>query len=141
MTKKIRCALVTQQYYGGKVNVLTDFSINSKFLISILNSSLMSYWYCTKFESKHLKGGYLGFDIPSVKEIPVKEISPEQQKPFIQLVDQILLITKDKDYLDNEDKQMKVKKLENEIDSLVYKLYDLTPEEIKIVEEFNSKWE
>jgi hypothetical protein len=29
--------------------------------------------------------------------------------------------------------QVKVKSLEQEIDQLVYKLYDLTPEEIKIV--------
>ena len=139
MTKKIRCELVPQEYYGGKVNVLTDFSINSKFLISILNSSLMSYWYYTKFESKHLSGGYLGFDIPSVKEIPIKQISPEQQKPFIQLVNKILSITKTEDYLKNPDKQSKVKKLEKEMDNLVYDLYELTPEEIKIVEEFNQK--
>jgi hypothetical protein len=32
------------------------------------------------------------------------------------------------DYLKNPDKQAKVKKLEAQIDQLVYKLYDLTPE-------------
>ncbi len=47
---------------------------------------------------------------------------------------QILSITKDENYLDNPDKQVKVKRLEKEIDQLVYKLYELTPEEIKIVE-------
>ena len=52
---------------------------------------------------------------------------------------QIPSITKDGDYLDNPDKQAKVKRLEKEIDQLVYKLYELTPEEIKIVEEFNGK--
>jgi hypothetical protein len=36
--------------------------------------------------------------------------------------------------LQNLDKQAKVKALEAEIDQLAYKLYDLTPEEIKIVE-------
>ena len=30
------------------------------------------------------------------------------------------------------------KNLENQINQLVYKLHDLTPEEIKIVEEFNE---
>ena len=35
-------------------------------------------------------------------------------------------------------KQAKVRKLEREIDQLVYKLYELAPEEIKIVEEFNN---
>jgi hypothetical protein len=35
-------------------------------------------------------------------------------------------------------KQARVKTLENQIDQLVYKLYDLTPEEIQIVEGFNE---
>jgi hypothetical protein len=139
MTKQIRCMYTEEEYFGGKINVLVDFTIKPKYLLSVLNSSLQNYWYCTKFESKHLSGGYLGFDIPSVKEIPIKEIFPEAQKPFIQLVDQILSITKDDDYLKNPDKQAKVKKLEKEIDQLVYTLYELTPEEIKIVEAFGEK--
>ena len=52
---------------------------------------------------------------------------------------QILSITKDGDYLNNPDKQAKVKKLEKEIDQLVYRLYPLTSEEIKIVEEFGKE--
>jgi len=44
------------------------------------------------------------------------------------------LVTKSKDYLKDSQKQAKVKALEAEIDQLVYKLYDLTPEEIKIVD-------
>jgi len=39
----------------------------------------------------------------------------------------------------NPQKQAKVKEYERQIDELVYKLYGLTDEEIKIVEE--SKWE
>jgi len=47
----------------------------------------------------------------------------------------------DKDYLQNTDKQAKVRNLEKQIDQMVYKLYDLTPEEIAIVEggELNCK--
>ena len=73
-----------------------------------------------------------------LSEIPVKEISPKQQKPFIELVDKILSITKSGDYLQDKFKQAKVKSLEAEIDQLVYHLYDLTPEEIKIVEGENE---
>ena len=56
----------------------------------------------------------------------------------------ILAITKDEDYLQSPDKQAKVRDLEKQIDpvrcllssgvdQMVYKLYDLTPEEIAIV--------
>ena len=46
----------------------------------------------------------------------------------------LMSITKSKDYLKDSQKQARVKFIEAEIDQLVYKLYDLTPEEIKIVE-------
>jgi type II restriction/modification system DNA methylase subunit YeeA len=42
--------------------------------------------------------------------------------------------TQDDDYLQNAQKQEKVKEYERQIDQLVYKLYDLTDDEIKIVE-------
>jgi hypothetical protein len=49
-------------------------------------------------------------------------------------VDKILAITKDEDYLQNSQKQAQAKVLEREIDQMVYKLYGLTEEEIRIVE-------
>lgn len=48
---------------------------------------------------------------------------------------QILSLTQSPDYLANPQKQAKVKELEREIDQLVYKLYNLTEEEIKIIKE------
>jgi len=43
-------------------------------------------------------------------------------------------LTQFPDYEINKEKQEKVKELEKEIDQLVYKLYGLTEEEIKIIE-------
>ena len=50
----------------------------------------------------------------------------------------LTFITNDLDYSENPSKQSQLKTLENQIDQLVYKLYDLTPEEIEIVEGFNE---
>ena len=55
-------------------------------------------------------------------------------KPFVSVVDKILAITKDGDYLSDPAKQAKVKELEHQIDQMVYALYGLTPEEIGVVE-------
>ncbi len=115
---------------------LKDTNYNLKYFLALLNSTLYYFWLY--FRGKR-KGEMLELYLTPLSEIPIKEISPEQQKPFIQLVNQILSITKDDDYLDNPDKQTKVKRLEKYIDQLVYKLYALTPQEIKIVEEFNKK--
>jgi len=58
-------------------------------------------------------------------QLPIRKLSMVNQTPFIELVDQIL--EQKKQNKDSTD-------LENRIDQLVYKLYDLTEEEIKIVE-------
>ena len=57
-----------------------------------------------------------------------------KQKSFINLVEEILAITKAIDYLGSATKQARVRDLERQIDELVYKLYGLTDQEIKIVE-------
>jgi len=64
-----------------------------------------------------------------------KSIALREQKPFIDLADKIITITKDDDYLQNKNKQAKVKEYERQIDQMVYKLYGLTEEEIKIIEQ------
>ena len=132
MTKDIKASYSNLEECAGKVNVLVDFKEDPKYVLGLLNSKLINYWYKSKFESRHLAGGYLGFDIPSVKSIPMK-IS-RSKKSIIKIVDKILAITKNDDYLENPAKQAKVREYEKQIDQLVYKLYELTPEEIKIIE-------
>ena len=118
-------------YTRGK-NISLSKKYNIKFLQAVISSKLMSFYF---FE---LICGGLHIYPNEIRLFPIKQCSGDQQKPFTQLVDQILSITKSDNYSDNPEKQAKVKKLENEIDQLVYKLYELTPEEIKIVEEFNK---
>ena len=43
------------------------------------------------------------------------------------------------DYIENFSKRIKVKEYEKQIDQLVYKLYNLTPDEIEIVENSSKK--
>jgi hypothetical protein len=52
---------------------------------------------------------------------------------FDYIIKGIHSITKDADYLQNPSKQAQVKEYEKQIDQMVYDLYGLTKEEIKIV--------
>jgi type II restriction/modification system DNA methylase subunit YeeA len=47
---------------------------------------------------------------------------------------EILTLTQSPDFETSKEKQEKVKELERQIDQLVYQLYNLTEEEIKIIE-------
>ncbi len=68
----------------------------------------------------------------SLDKLPIKIIAESGQRVFVDLVDQILSLKK-------QNKDADAKNLESQIDQLVYKLYDLTPEEIVIVENSSKK--
>ena len=108
-----------------------DRTLSLKYILALLNSKIIYLWLY--FRGKR-KGETLELIVKPLSEIPIKKIPTSEQKPFIYIVDKILAITKDENYLKNAIKQAQVKSLEREIDQLVYKLYELTPEEIKIVE-------
>jgi len=121
-------------FAGGKTVVLTSSKTNLKFLLAILNSKIAEFYYHNVTPVK--AGGYRNYSATFILELPIKKISSDHQKPFINLIDKILATTKSPDYFQNETKQKKVKEYEHQIDQLIYKLYDLTPEEIKIVENY-----
>jgi hypothetical protein len=106
---------------------------NNKYLLAILNSTLGDF-AIKKYYSPFLGEKINEFKKEWVQKLPIPKISESDQKLFIELVDKILSITKDADYLENPAKQSKVREYERQIDQMVYKLYGLTEEEIKIVE-------
>lgn len=137
VTRRLQCAIDSEQRFIGKATILFDCKINMLYILGILNSKLINYWYSKKFETVHMASGYLRFDIPYLKEIPIPSISSQSHHTIKQietLVDKILSRTQSEDYLENPQKQAKVKQYQRQIDQLVYKLYELTDEEIKIVE-------
>ncbi len=131
MTNQIRCVVVPLGVYGGKVNILHDFRIDRFLILGILNSKLMTYFYKKKFFPTHMQGGAFGFDTLSVETLPIPQITKSNQPiadKIIALVDKILA-------LKGKDPKANTQELEKEIDALVYQLYNLTDEEIKIIEE------
>jgi hypothetical protein len=101
-------------------NNLNTVNLDLKYLLGILNSHLINIWY-KNFDTD------LEIKLVSVKSIPVREISQEQQQPIISLVDQILTSKKSNPKADTSE-------LEKEIDNLVYKLYQLRYNEVKIID-------
>lgn len=126
MTNFIRCCVAPSGYFGGKVNVLYDFKVDKRYILGLLNSKLMSYFYAQKYFASHMQGGAFGFDTLSVGNLPIPKITKENQN----LVDEIInLVDKILDFK----KANKVTELESKIDDLVYKLYNLSDDEIKLI--------
>ncbi len=96
-----------------------------KWLLGVLNSNLV-FWFYIKI-SNTIRGGFVRFIRQYVESIPIPSASPEKQKTVECLVDRILAAKQ-------RDAEADTSAWEREIDRLVYALYGLTPEEIKIVE-------
>jgi adenine-specific DNA-methyltransferase len=109
------------------VNLIADKNEHFllKYLLTLLNSSLMQYVYKHKFKST--KTVFSEIQAKSVGLLPIKEIDIIKQKEFEMKADNILSLKK-------ENPEADTTVLEQEIDQMVYKLYGLTEEEIKIVE-------
>ncbi|HID38426.1 MAG TPA: hypothetical protein EYP36_02795, partial [Calditrichaeota bacterium] len=79
-----------------------------KYLLAILNSSF-AVRYLNNIRRHRLKNYFYPDDF---RKLPIADVSPKEQKPFINLVNKILAITKDDDYLENPAKQAKVREYE-----------------------------
>ena len=123
-----------------KIRILIGISTNKE-TFDLIQESKKEVQQTLQFSHKETKDEFsdqIVNEMETSKDSFEVEEALEEQQPFINIADQILAITKDDDYLDSSEKQARVKELEKEIDKLVYKLYDLTPEEIDIVENFNK---
>lgn len=127
---------------SGGFSITLKASSDQNYILGLLNSKLL-FWYLTKL-SNVFRGGWITCTKQYFSQLPIKKINNKNngvQESIISLVTQILEAKKqlatsqtegDKTFLEN-----KCTSLDRQIDSLVYKLYDLTEEEIKIVENQN----
>ncbi|RTJ54671.1 DUF7149 domain-containing protein [Campylobacter jejuni] len=120
-------------YVSATFYVIKTQRINVKYLTAILNSKLIAFWL--KHKGK-MQGNNYQIDKEPLLNIPIVTINSKNQKladELINLVDEILKAKE-------QDKNANIQELENKINSLVYKLYNLNEEEIKIIENKEQKW-
>lgn len=107
--------------------------VSLKYIVSILNSKLIDIYY--KKISLEEGRAMAQIDIDMLGEIPIKKADEQTQNKFVSVVDKILTITQTEDYLQNQEKQNAVKEYEKQIDVMVYKLYELTYDEVLTIDE------
>ncbi|MFO0052186.1 MAG: Eco57I restriction-modification methylase domain-containing protein, partial [Dolichospermum sp.] len=105
--------------------VFLPISVKEKYLLGILNSQVI--WYFLRNICVVRSGGYIEVKPQYFEQIPIPKISHCDQDILTQLVDQILNAKK-------SDPNADTTTLETEIDQMVYQLYNLTAEEIQIIE-------
>ncbi len=125
-SKTNRFAITDGSTYGaGDIYLLTNINDSYvEFLLGVLNSKLIYFWLYNRGKRK---GDMLEFYQTPMSQIPIAISAPEQKQAIEKLVHEIIADKTANPVADTS-------ALESQIDQLVYQLYNLTPEEIAIVE-------
>jgi len=129
------------QYYTfaslNNIVLKKDTGLNMNFLLGLLNSKLINWYYSTNFSNR----SKLTVNVSKtfLSQIPIKIVKRPEQETLINLVKSILELNNKKNLIkENSEKWLSIRseieKIDKMIDQEVYKLYGLTHEEIDIVE-------
>ncbi|MBR3411643.1 MAG: N-6 DNA methylase [Bacteroidales bacterium] len=126
----IIACLVSQEYINDPQLIpiisKTDNNQDLQYLWAILNSKLATFYHFNH-SPKATKGAFPKILVQDIKEFPLPAVTESQKQTIIELVDKVLSAKKD-------NPQANTGAWETELDKLVYELYGLTEDEIKIIE-------
>jgi hypothetical protein len=121
----------------NNLHVIISNEINHKFILGILNSKLTDFYY---FQINPERGEVLAeVKKQHVEQLPIpKNVSDKQQTEIIKFVEQLLKLNADKQNttLPNQLEMInnRIEHTESKINQIIYELYNLTKEEIKLIE-------
>jgi type IIS restriction enzyme R and M protein len=130
MNKVLECFYDDGNYLAGKSTTIVYNNPYLKVITAILNSTLMSFYYATFYNSMSLAGGFYRIGAPQIKALPIA--LPDDVvtiETLENLVDEAQELLKSLQESDRE-----VQNVLKQIDNIVYKLYGLTNDEISCVE-------
>lgn len=121
MNKTLECFYDAGEYLAGKSTTIVYATKHLKYITAVLNSTLMSFYYKTFFNSMSLAGGFYRVGAPQIKTLPIA--MPED-------VDCIERIEKMVDSMQESLSDEVFKKIDVEI----YSIYGLNEHEISLIE-------
>jgi hypothetical protein len=146
MTKRLECAAdLKGRILAAKSTSIVLSSRDLRYLLGVLNSAAMAFYYRSIFGGNQLQGGYLRIGPPQLRALPVPD--PQQMgsrhrkihDQIVDAVDQITALHKQADRSgsthDRTALARQIDATDRQIDRLVYELYGLTDDEIVIVEQ------
>lgn len=124
MGKNLKCYHDNGEYIAGKsTSIIYNCNKNLNFILAILNSRLISFFYRYNFKSTALSGGYFNIGPNQLKEIPIA-FEESIARQIIEEVEKLI-------NLNSEGKDRE--SINNKINNLIYSLYQLDLEDIYII--------
>jgi hypothetical protein len=143
MTKMLDCVGdFSGSLLAAKSTTIIETTIDLHWLLGILNSRLLSFYYLSVFGGDRLQGGYLRIGPPQLRTLPVPAFKSKdplhvalsrQVENLVELYERRLSLTTphERDVVDRQ-----IRAGEERVDRSVYKVYESTSDERRVVE----KW-
>lgn len=101
---RLTAAYDDEGYAVVGIYTLSSMKINNKYILGLLNSELMNFYYLVKYASTHVAGGYISFNGVYLESLPIKIPKTVEDKRLvsriIQKAEKILQRSKPKKLLE-----------------------------------------
>jgi hypothetical protein len=113
-------------------------NLNLKYLLALINSDLFNAFYNSLYSGMHMGGGYMRYRTGFLNKLPVKIASEKSlHDSIVHLVETMLQLQKEKQLTTLPDKlnqlEARIKYTDDKINKLVFELYGLSEEEVKLI--------
>ncbi len=111
-----------------------EFEISLKYVVSILNSQLMAYYF-VKNTAKSVRKMFPKIILNDLRKFPFKQLSEENQQPFIEKADLMLSLNKElqkkkNNFLNSLKEEKNIEKITKKIDAFYNFEYDILKKEL-----------
>jgi len=126
MSNELEAYLDTKGEYvpGKSTSFITGAENDLKLYLALLNSKLISFYVSNMYRSLKMAGGYLNISKEILENLPLPMVDEAKKSQVAAMVEEIQVVA----LMENGTE------LNQEIDQLVYGLYNLTAEEVLVVE-------
>jgi type I restriction-modification system DNA methylase subunit len=141
MTKVLECALDTGAYLAGKsTSLVLNCSYPLPYVLGILNSKVMSFFYRQRFSGLALQGGFFRIGPPQLRLLPIPSprTSPSAAKKLQAQVGQIIELNEALLTAGGHERtvlERRIGQIDHEIDGTVYRLFALSPSEMRAIDD------
>ncbi|MCD8490214.1 MAG: hypothetical protein LRZ84_26670 [Desertifilum sp.] len=132
MTKVLEAAIdLNGDVLAGKSTCIIFSSLDLRYLLALLNSQFMTFYYRTVFGGDRLQGGYLRVGVAQLRSLPIVIAQESQRDRLIHQVNRLLELYPQLSATQATPIRRQIQALNRQIDEQVYQLYNITADSLR----------
>lgn len=130
-------------YANNSVKIIlpVNTNVNLKYILAVLNSDLIAFYYRIFFFPTHVRGGYMQFYPQDFLTLPIKKANKESADRISEAVDKVLELNHLRTELTEASEDWnqinkELKRLDAKLNEMIYQVYGLNAHQRELVERY-----